>query len=527
MASDNAPENSLASNETSQTTSPDYDRQGEDLKRKLRNYHLRFLTNDTAKHDNHEIKSIPLFSAAVLQHLKKYFTRYGFIAGQSSLLKQPILEDDPDPRLFFNIAAPSSVFICGSQGSGKSHTLSCLLENCPMESELSELTTPLSGLLFHYDSFTGDNIGIPCEAAHLASGGKIEVRVLELVVHFIPGSGLSIPGVQVENLRIDQADLNTQRMMDLMAVKTDDGPMPLYLHSVNRIIRELRLAQQQESEHVPFNYGKFKEMVEECRMTEAQKAPLKQRLDTLESFMPIDQIPGSKTGAWKGLSKSKKRGGTDWNVKTGQLTIVDLSCPCMTSEAASALFNMCLSLYLEQETKIGETKNGETKIGRIIALDEAHKYMSATDDPLTNTLLSTIRLQRHIGTRIFISTQEPTVSPKLLDLCSMTIVHRFSSPEWLKCLREHIAALSFADDSENESGKGKKGKVISDIVQLNAGEALLFAPEARIDGAADEVDGSGAGEGYEKGFEKLGMKYLKIKIRGRITEDGGKSVMAS
>ncbi|PQE34113.1 P-loop containing nucleoside triphosphate hydrolase protein [Rutstroemia sp. NJR-2017a WRK4] len=180
---------------------------------------------------------------------------------------------------------------------------------------------------------------------------------------------------------------------------------------------------------------------------------------------------------------------------------------------------MCLSLYLEQKTEIG--------IGRIIALDEAHKYMSAADDPLTNTLLSTIHLQRHIGTRIFISTQEPTVSPKLLDLCSMTIVHRFSSPEWLKCLREHIAALSFADDSKNEIGKGKEGKVISDIVQLRAGEALLFAPEARIDGAADEVDGSGAGEGCEMRFEKLGMKYLKIKIRGRITEDGGKSVMAS
>jgi hypothetical protein len=201
----------------------------------------------------------------------------------------------------------------------------------------------------------------------------------------------------------------------------------------------------------------------------------------------------------------------------------------MTSEAASALFNMCLSLYLEQETEIG----------RIVALDEAHKvippsmnskltltickYMSAGEDPLTNTLLSTIRLQRHKGTRIFISTQEPTVSPKLLDLCSMTIVHRFSSPEWLKCLREHIAALSFAEKTD-------AGKVIMDIVQLSAGEALLFAPEARIDGAAKKVDGSGVGGGNESGlmdFEKLGMKYLKIKIRGRTTADGGKSVMAS
>jgi DNA replication protein DnaC len=167
MVEENTPKNAVASNET---TSMDVDRLD---KRKC---HLRLLTNDTAKHDNHETKSIPLFSAAVLRDLEESLTQYGFIAGQSSLLKQPSRETDP--RLFFNIAAPSSVFICGSQGSGKSHTLSCLLENCLMKSELSELATPLSGLLFHYDSFTGDEIGIPCEAAHLASDERIKVRVV-------------------------------------------------------------------------------------------------------------------------------------------------------------------------------------------------------------------------------------------------------------------------------------------------------------------------------------------------------------
>jgi hypothetical protein len=50
-------------------------------------------------------------------------------------------------------------------------------------------------------------------------------------------------------------------------------------------------------------------------------------------------------------------------VKPGTLTIVDLSCPCVTSEGACALFNMCLSLFLEQKTNVG----------RIVALDEAHK----------------------------------------------------------------------------------------------------------------------------------------------------------
>ena len=29
-----------------------------------------------------------------------------------------------------NVHTPNSAFICGSQGSGKSYTLSCILENC-------------------------------------------------------------------------------------------------------------------------------------------------------------------------------------------------------------------------------------------------------------------------------------------------------------------------------------------------------------------------------------------------------------
>ena len=83
-----------------------------------------------------------------------------------------------DPRLFYNVAAPSSAFICGSQGSGKSHTLSCLLENCLVASDTNVLPRPLSGIAFHYDSFTSDSAGSPCEAAYLSSHSGVKVRVL-------------------------------------------------------------------------------------------------------------------------------------------------------------------------------------------------------------------------------------------------------------------------------------------------------------------------------------------------------------
>lgn len=73
----------------------------------------------------------------------------------------------------------------------------------------------------------------------------------------------------VEELRIDQSNLTTQRMLDLMAVNTEDGHMPLYLHSINRILRELRIIQQQTNND--FNYLAFKNKVDDLELTAAQK----------------------------------------------------------------------------------------------------------------------------------------------------------------------------------------------------------------------------------------------------------------
>jgi hypothetical protein len=91
--------------------------------------------------------------------------------------------------------------------------------------------------------------------------------------------------------------------------------------------------------------------------------------------------------------------------------------------------------------------------------------------------------------------------------------------DWLRCLRQHLAALS---DIEEETEKNSKAKVMNTfnlIVKLRIGEALLFAPDAAIDVETNE-------QGQDS-VKRLGTGYLKIKIRARITEDDGKSVMAN
>ena len=137
----------------------------------------------------------------------------------------------------------------------------------------------------------------------------------------------------------------------------------------------------------------------------------------------------------------------------------------------------------------------------------------------TNKLLSVIRLQRHLATRVIISTQEPTISPRLLDLCTVTIVHRFTSPEWFRALRGHLAGIDVVDETGAAAGAKQRDarSIFVEIVELEPGEALIFCPSAVLE--LSMQDG--------KAPRKLGMGWLKVKVRRRLTEDGGKSILAT
>lgn len=134
-----------------------------------------------------------------------------------------------------------------------------------------------------------------------------------------------------------------------------------------------------------------------------------------------------------------------------------------------------------------------------------------TDTPgsklLTKTLLSCIRLQRHLGLRVIISTQEPTIDPRLISLSTSTIVHRFTSPEWFGALKGHIAVTKGEEDERMLLGR---------IQSLGVGEALVWAPTGMVEDCS-----------VESGRKWWGGELARVKMRGRITCDGGKSVFAS
>lgn len=90
----------------------------------------------------------------------------------------------------------------------------------------------------------------------------------------------------------------------------------------------------------------------------------------------------------------------------------------------------------------------------------------------------------------------------------MTLIHRFTSPAWLDVLKRHLAGA--IDESRT---------LFDTIIGLRCGEAVLFCPTAQI-----EVYRS---KERCKQLKALGSGFVKVKIRKRITIDGGKSVMAT
>ncbi|KAA8647683.1 uncharacterized protein ATNIH1004_006377 [Aspergillus tanneri] len=382
----------------------------------------------------------------------------------------------PDPRIILNTNIPFSAFVCGVQGSGKSHTTSCMIGN---------LRKSVSTLVLHFNEYSSTVSSQPSEAAFLASvmpeytkQQPIPLRVLVSPTNFhnLAKMYSQIPNVQVQVFKIQPRHLNISMMLSLMSVSQNDG-MPLYMAQVTRVLREMAM---ESGGH--FDYSDFRNRLSALRLDRAQTPFLYQRLDLLDSYL---DLTGKVTG--------------DYFVDGG-VTILDLSCPFVDQSTACTLFRIAIDLFLY----------AHPSRGKMIVADEAHKYM--TDTPaakeLTETFLTIIRQQRHLGVRTIISTQEPTISPKLIDLCSIIIIHRFTSPEWYKTLQRHVP-MDSGNTRSNEEGIPNG---LYRIANLRTGEAIVFAPSAHLVGEDDVVIDTR-------------HRTFRMMMRKRVTWDGGRTIV--
>lgn len=308
--------------------------------------------------------------------------QYGLIGMRSDAPDVPLNE-----RLVLaNMNIPWSAFICGSQGAGKSHTLSCLLESyIDSTSGTGKLPRPLTGLVMHYDNFTNDTTTQLCEAAYLCSSG-IPVNVLvcpsniwtmKRLYKALPGlpPGSNRPNIMPLYLTTNQ--LNISRILKLMAVDPGSDKTPLYMDVVRNIVRQMAM------EGPGFAYQEFRRRLSEVKWAAGQEVPLKLRLQLLDTFLAPSTLTES--------SRPAQAEEDIWAFAPGSLTIVDLSDPFMASEDACSLFSICLSIFMEDRGTCG----------RVVAVDEAHKvrniYLSSSEvllvSPVCSFVLLTIYLR--------------------------------------------------------------------------------------------------------------------------------------
>ncbi|KAG6903380.1 hypothetical protein C0995_013133 [Termitomyces sp. Mi166 len=412
--------------------------------------------------ETHDLSTAPLITKEAYDgggYLRSS-SQYGVLGRVLSTHQKSLCERPEDPRLYLNTNAPFSALVCGVQGSGKSHTVSVILEsmlvsNCPSTGLLNKA---LSGLVLHFGE--GGPSSLPSEAAWLAMSSDSDVEPPEVRV-FVSQSSLNTmrtvyaplgDHVIVEPLTFSESELDAQAFLSMMAVGSSDSA-PLYIQAILTILRELG---------EKYTYKAFMQELEIKKKTfnPAQLSGLEQRMSLLTSFLAKDKKGRCITPAAR--------------FAAGRLTIIDLSDPFIDPASACGLFEIIVRLFVRSDVDTG----------KVLVVDEAHKAIN-----FELTLLP-----------------EPTVVPPvLLDLCSVVFIHRFSSPSWWEHVIKHV---STDFDGSNTFDK---------VVKLHTGQAIVLAPSA--------LGMFASPTSAEKVLDRFGRRYLVMKTRKRVTQDGGASVL--
>ncbi|KZT20771.1 hypothetical protein NEOLEDRAFT_1140300 [Neolentinus lepideus HHB14362 ss-1] len=449
------------------------------------------FTKISVEDHDHELSTAPILTrdAYVQADFDHSKTQYGVLGGIQSISSCGSSETPEDPRLYFNTNAPFSTVVCGVQGSGKSHTVSVMLENMFIASypQIGSLEKELSGLVLHFGD--GGMNSRPCEAAWLGVSGVPGVKPPPVRV-FVAKSSLNTMqaiyrplggNISVQPLLFKQSDLDAEAFLSMMAVESSDSA-PLYVQTILSILRDLG-----ENFSVPAFNTKLEET--KRKWNPAQTASFEQRMALMNTF----------TGS------NKQVKGLGPLFAKGQLTIIDLSSPFIDPASACGIFEIAVRMFLR--ANVGT--------GKVLLVDEAHKYLSVNEGSscLTSALSTLIREQRHLAMRVIISTQEPTVVPSvLLDLCTVMVLHRFSSPTWWEHIVKHVSA-DFSDR-----------KVFDKIVRLRTGEAIVLAPTGLGTFVTPGCINPGPNSN-PRSLDQFGRRYIVMKTRKRITADGGASVL--
>lgn len=254
--------------------------------------------------------------------------------------------------------------------------------------------------------------------------------------------------IEVLPLKFSSNELRAEHWRFLMGAI---GNQSTYIRQLQRIMRAHRR---------DLRLDVIRQAVEDSALSDNLKQLAQQRLDLAADY--IDD--GAQVKAL---------------VRPGRVIIVDLRDEFIEKDEALGLFVVLMQLFADAQV------NGK-RFNKLVVFDEAHKYIESPD--LVDGLIESVREMRHKGMSVLIASQDPPSVPiSLIELSSHVILHKFTSPAWLKHLQKAKTALADLSPAK--------------LAALMPGEAFVWS-----------------GTATEDAFTRQAVKVL---LRPRVTRHGG------
>ncbi|WP_435602891.1 methylation-associated defense system ATP-binding protein MAD8 [Streptomyces sp. bgisy130] len=362
-----------------------------------------------------------------------------------------------------------TISLFGVQGGGKSYTLGTLIEAASLSAPpVNLLPHPLATVVFHYSKtqdyapeFTSMVHPNDDEAqlAALKERYGAEPRALTDVLLLAPEAHVEerrakYPGIEVQPLAFSSAELKAEHWKFLLGAV---GNRSTYIKQIAKAIRKRRN---------DLSLDAIRQELADSHMADHIKDLAEDRLELAEEYID-DSVRLSS------------------QIRPGRLIIVDLRDDLIEKDDALGLFVVLMQLF-------ADAQDGDRRFNKLVVFDEAHKYIDSPD--LVAGLVESVREMRHKGMSILVASQDPPSVPvQLIELSNHVILHKFTSPAWLKHLQKANAALS--------------GLTSERLARLGPGEAYVWSSKA-----TDQAFTHGA---------------VRIQCRPRVTRHGGGTKTAS
>jgi len=366
-------------------------------------------------------------------------------------------------KVAVDLTGCNTISLFGVQGFGKSYTLGVIAEMASRAAEgINVLPAPLATVIFHYhksDAYAPEFATAiapnhkPREVESLARDFGAKPAGLEDLVLLTPEAKVrdrrqQFPGIDVRPIQFNSGELGAESWKFLLGAYGNDS---FYIRQMVAIMRRHR---------GELTLERFEQEIRDAELTGAARRLADDRIALARPYINDSTSLASL-------------------LRPGRTIIIDLRDEWIEKDEALGLFVVMMRIF-------AASRHQGREFNKLIVFDEAHKYI--TESELIGQVVETIREMRHQATSVLIASQDPLSVPRaIVELTSLLILHRMTSPQWLKHLKGAISGL--------------EGVTEGHLAALQPGEALVWAQRAT-----------------DKRFTQ---KPQKVTIRPRFSQHGG------